>query len=138
MTWYSTVERLSRSGPSEVADAHLQLRALARLARVVAPAATAAHRCGTEACPFGAHPEAAALCAIVPRLAGLEIPTGPAETPDPGQAARLLIAALRDAADAVRWCRQTAHPGGSCWFASVGGGGCADVLKLSHRVAAQR
>lgn len=142
MTWLRAVERLSRSGPSEVADAHHHLRELVGLARVLRPAADAPHLCGVDPCPFAGHPDAAALCTQVLRLAALEIAgaaSGGGAEGGAGAPVRVpssaFLDAVGDAADTVRWCRQTAHPGGDCWFASPHGGDCGDVLKLSHRLA---
>lgn len=135
MTWLRSVERLTRSGPSEVADAHLHLRELVGVARALSPAARTDHRCGERRCPFGDHEAAAALCALVPRLAALDVAALPADRSDGVALADLFVAAVADSADAVRWCRLTAHPGGVCWFVSSHGGDCGDVLRLTHRLS---
>lgn len=135
MTWLRAVERLSRSGPSEVADAHLHLRELVGVARALSPVARIDHRCGGPACPFGDHEAAAALCTLVPRLAALDVAALPAARDDVVRLAAAFVEAVADSADAVRWCRLTAHPGGVCWFVSSHGGDCGDVLKLSHHLS---
>lgn len=134
MTWLRSVERLSSSGPSAVADAHLHLRELAGLARALSPLALRQHACGIAACPFVGHAEATALCALVRRLDALDVVPVPHEDLGPATAARAFVEAVEDAGDTVRWCRQTAHPGGACWFGSSPGGDCGDVLKLAYRL----
>lgn len=135
MSWLRAVERLSRSGPSEVADAHLHLRDLVGLARALTPLCRHEAPCQAAGCPFAGHPHAAELCAIVPRLAALDVAAHPcAEREGPALARTFEHAVLRSV-ETVRWCRQTAHPGGVCWFVSSHGGDCADLLKLSHRLA---
>lgn len=134
MTWLRAVERLSRSGPSEVADAHLHLRELVGVARALTSLAPPAHRCGGPRCPFSGYAEAEPLCGLVPRLAALDVAALPAQWADVPQLAGTFATAIADAADTVRWCRQTAHPGGACWFSSSYGGDCGDILKLSHRL----
>lgn len=135
MTWLRAVERLSRSGPSEVADAHLHLRELVGVARALAADVRTPHRCGDEPCPFVGHEEAGALCGLVPRLAALDVAALPTNGDVAGSLASEFLAAVADAGDTVRWCRLTAHPGGGCWFASSHGGDCGDLLKLSHRLS---
>lgn len=135
MTWLRAVERLSRSGPSEVADAHLHLRELVGVARALGPLVREPHDCGGPACPFGEHDAAGPLCSLVPRLAALDVAALPAQPADGTSLAVAFVAAVADAAETVRWCRLTAHPGGVCWFVSSHGGDCGDVLKLSHRLS---
>lgn len=135
MTWLRSVERLSRSGPSEVADAHLHLRELVGAAQALLSVAPPSHRCGGDRCPFGGHAEADRLCALVPRLAALDIPALPVQEPGDPRIADAFVAAVADAADTVRWCRQTAHPGGSCWFSTPDGSDCGEILKLCHRLS---
>lgn len=135
MTWLRSVERLSRSGPSEVADAHLHLRELVAVARALGPLVRAPHSCGGAGCPFSPYAEAASLCALVPRLAALDVAAMPVAGTEPTALVVSFVDAVADAAETVRWCRLTAHPGGVCWFLpSHGGGDCGDVLKLSHRL----
>lgn len=71
----------------------------------------------------------------MPLLAALDVD----RTTLPGGDVSVEALALRlvTAADAVRWCRQTAHPGGGCWFRSPRGGDCGEVLKLGHLLAQQ-
>lgn len=135
MTWLRSVERLSRSGPSEVADAHLHLRELVGVARALGAAARSPHDCGGPACPFPGHPEAERLCALVPQLAALDVAALPASGADGTPLTDMFVDAVAHAGDTVRWCRLTAHPGGVCWFVSSHGGDCGDVLKLSHHLS---
>lgn len=135
MTWLRAVDRLSSSGPSEVADAYLHLRELVGIARSLGPAARGGHRCGGPACPFVGHPDAAGLCSLVPRLAALDVAALPVRRDDHATLAGAFVAAVTEAADTVRWCRLTAHPVGTCWFLSRHSGDCGDVLKLSHRLS---
>lgn len=137
MTWLRSVESLARSHPAEVTDAQLQLRELVRLARALAPAVVV-HPPGAHdpasPCPV-VGPHADALCALVPRLAALDVHAAPARLPVDAVLG-LFREAVADAGDIVRWCRQTAHPGGGCWFVSSHDGtGCGEVLKLSHLLA---
>jgi hypothetical protein len=133
VTWLRSVESLARSSPAPLADAQHHLRELVGLARALAPAVASAHVCGTRTCPFAAHPLAADLCALVAPVATLDVAAVPVAGSGEAVAARF-VDRVREASDVVRWCRQTAHPGSSCWFTSPDGPGCAQVLKLSHRL----
>ena len=134
MTWLRAVGQLSRSGPSEVADAHLHLRDLVGMARALRPGLEPGHPCGGPGCPFRGHVEAGALCGLVRRLAALDVVALPVRDGTQPQLADTFVTAVADAADTVRWCRQTAHQGGACWFASPGGEDCGEILKLAHRL----
>lgn len=138
------VERLTRSGPAEleIAWRHRdQLLAAAR--RLVAAAAhdpDVAH-CREASCGL-AEGSDDRLCGAAHRLAGLteRAPVPQSERgpipPSLDDARHGFLTALTGALDAVRACRQTAHPSGSCWFTSVpGGDGCAEILHLAHRGA---
>lgn len=136
MTWLRSVDRLARSGPSEVADAHLQLRELARIARALLPHVRHDGPCEPGRCRLAtAHSRGAELCRLVPTLAALDVATGPHPTTDPDALIAELAHAVAASVDVVRWCRQTAHPNGACWFLSAQGGDCAPVLKLAHELA---
>jgi hypothetical protein len=129
-------QTLARSGPGEIADAHLHLERL--LASAAALDDAAAHDpdvavCGDAGCQLAVLPDGAELCALADRLAALH--RGPHPAPLPlDQATRRFRAALLASLDAVRTCRQTAHPVGTCWFAAVPDvDGCGEVLRLAHR-----
>jgi hypothetical protein len=127
---------LARSGPAELADA---LQHLGHLITSAAAVHTAAEHdpdiavCEDAACRLPEVADGAALCALADRLADLH--TGP-----PPERLGLEVAverfrrALVESLDAVRACRQTAHPIGRCWFAAVPGvDGCGEVLQAAHR-----
>jgi hypothetical protein len=127
---------LARSGPAELADAQHHLDRL--LAHAAALHAAASHDpdiavCEDAACRLPGVDDGSDLCALADRLAGLH--TGPPPPPVPvARAVEAFRAALVDALDAVRACRQTAHPGGRCWFATMPDvDGCGEVLRLAHR-----
>jgi hypothetical protein len=127
---------LARSGPSELADARLHRDRLLSSAAVVH--AAAAHdpdiaRCEDAACRLPEVRDGAALCALADRLADLHAGPPP-ERLDLEIAVERFRQALIDSLDAVRACRQTSHPVGRCWFASVPGvDGCGEVLQAAHR-----
>jgi hypothetical protein len=127
---------LARSGPAELADARHHLDRL--LATAASVHAVAEHdpdvaRCAEAACRLADVTDGGALCELADRLAGLH--PGPAPTPIPlEQAIAHFRRALVDSLDAVRACRQTAHPVGACWFtAAPHVDGCGDVLRAAHR-----
>jgi hypothetical protein len=129
-------QQLARSGPAELADAQAHLDRLLTSAAVLHRAA--AHDpdiaiCADAACRLPEVTDGAELCSLADRLAGLHPgPPPPAETLE--RAVERFRAALVDALDAVRACRQTAHPVGSCWFAAVPDvDGCGEVLRIAHR-----
>lgn len=133
-------ERLARSGATELEEARHHLEVLVSAAQGLV--ATCAHDpdrgdCGSAGCALRAHPDGPALCAIAHRLGGLHAPRHAAvAASDVEEAARRFRAALTQALDAVRACRQTAHPSGHCWFTVVPGvDGCGDVLRLAHRLS---
>jgi hypothetical protein len=75
------------------------------------------------------------VCDVAHRLARL--PGAPAASPARpiDEAAAWFTVALTAAADAIRHCRQTVHPGHGCWFsADTGHDGCGEVLHLMHRL----
>ena len=79
-------------------------------------------------------------CSLVHRLANVESSheIGPASSPGTVQleaAIQHFVAALTDAVDAVRRCRQTEHGAGHCWFTSLPDvDGCSDVLRAAHQL----
>jgi hypothetical protein len=127
---------LARSGPAELADAHQHLQHLITSAAAVH--AAAAHDpdiavCEDAACRLPEVGDGAALCALADRLADLH-PGPPPERTDLALAVARFRRALIASLDAVRACRQTAHPTGRCWFAAVPGvDGCGEVLQAAHR-----
>jgi hypothetical protein len=129
-------QTLARSGPADVADAQLHLEQL--LASAVALHEAAAHDpdvavCDDAGCQLPPLPDGAELCALADRLAALHRGPRPAALPLE-QATRRFRAALLGSLDAVRTCRQTAHPIGTCWFAAVPDvDGCGEVLRVAHR-----
>lgn len=134
MTWLRAVEGLARCGPSEVAEAQQQLKRLAGIARALTPHL---HDEGAHDgdCRLASRPHGDRLCSIVPQLAALDVKAARVVERDAEVLTADLTAAMVDAVDVVRWCRQTAHPGGTCWFLSARGGDCATVLKLGHLLA---
>jgi len=133
VTTMGQVDQLTRSTPAQLATAwrHRQVLVDAAAALVI----SAGHgrgvvRCRVAGCALAAT-ASEPLCAIAHHLSELAIEQ-PAVMELP-LAVAAFNAALTDAVDAVRACRQTAHPAGSCWFA-VGPGvhGCGDVLRLAH------
>jgi hypothetical protein len=129
-------QQLARSGPAELADARNHLDHL--LASAAALHAAAAHDpdiavCEEADCRLPSVADGDELCALADRLAALH--TGPPPPPLPiDRAVARFRRALVDALDAVRACRQTAHPVGSCWFATVPDvDGCGEVLRIAHR-----
>lgn len=92
------------------------------------------HRCGGPRCPFRDHAEAELLCGLVPRLAALDVAALIGRGDDLSEVGASFVEAMAEAGDTVRWCRQTAHPGGACWFRSPTGGDCGEILKLAHRL----
>jgi hypothetical protein len=128
---------LARSGPGELADAQAHLgRLLAAAAQVHAAAAhdPDVARCEDAACHLPDVEGGPELCALADRLTDLH--PGPPPPPLPlDRAVVRFRAALLASLDAVRACRQTAHPVGGCWFAGVPDvDGCGEVLRVAHRV----
>lgn len=133
MTTMGRVDQLTRSTPAQLATAWRHREVL--VATAAALVVSAGHgrgvvRCRDASCALaatGSEP----MCVVARHLSELAIEQ-PAVMELP-LAVAAFNAALTDAVDAVRACRQTAHPVGSCWFA-VGRGvdGCGDVLRLAH------
>jgi hypothetical protein len=132
---------LARCGPDELAQAHRRRDVLLDRARVLVRiiahdpdlADCADAGCALAGCPDGAR------CGLAHRLAGVEdaCPTAAVIRDDPSLelATRRFEAALTDAVDAVRRCRQTEHGSGRCWFAAVPDvDGCGEVLRAAHRL----
>lgn len=90
--------------------------------------------CAGGGCLLAGVPDGAALCGLAQHLIGAR--PGPAtSSPVVHAAAEHFRAALAGAMDAVRACRQTAHPHGACWFApDPRVDGCAVVLRVAHEV----
>lgn len=146
-------ERLTRSGPSEITDARHHLEDLVRTARALT--AVAGHHvpdppgwaCPAAACPLAHRTHGRELCAAAHRLAatdpGAPVPFVTFGAPSVDDLVARFEATLVGAVDAVRACRQTAHPGGSCWFRPHGAapsphGHCGEVLHLVHRICGER
>jgi hypothetical protein len=127
---------LARSGPAEIAHARSHREEL--LVSAVALHEAAAHDpdlalCREAGCRLREVPDGAELCALADRLASLHRGPRPSVLPLE-EALRGFRSSLLDALDAVRACRQTAHPIGTCWFAAVPDvDGCGEVLRLAHR-----
>lgn len=135
-------DRLARTdtGEMDLARAHLARLVLAARGLVAAcrhdPDRALCHDAG---CGLASLEHGAERCRVAHRLALLEVVD--AEVPPPGTPAAPLGRALArfdhatmEALDAVRACRQTGHPGGSCWFSPDGAHeGCGAVLRLAHR-----
>lgn len=126
---------LTRTSHLQLADARRRRDALLSTARSLA--ASLERTCrgpgGDPACLFHS-PETRPLTEIAARLADTE--DGPAPVQEPADAIDAFRAALADAVDAVRACRQTLHPVGQCWFTTVpGDDGCGEILQLAHRLS---
>ncbi|MFA9445521.1 hypothetical protein [Egicoccus sp. AB-alg6-2] len=88
--------------------------------------------CAAAACLLAEVTDGPALCHVAHRLVG-DRPTPATSSPVLELALTQFRAALPDAMDAVRACRQQAHPSGTCWFsAAPGEDGCGAVLRLAH------
>lgn len=92
--------------------------------------------CAAAGCHLADLPEGPTLCAAAHDLANLA--DAPASTVDatltPPAALADLRAALVDAADAIRHCRQAEHGTRGCWFSGAPGvDGCGRLLRLLHR-----
>lgn len=144
MSWLRSVERLSRSVPSEVTDARIQMRHLVAAAQAVASLGGRAELCTPDTdcvaagCPLAHERDGASLCQLVSRLAVLEgqAQSEPSDDADPIVRLR---SELAGSVDLVRTCRQTAHPAGKCWLAYPDGReGCSEVLRLAHRAFSAR
>lgn len=153
VSWLQSVERLSRSVPSELAGARQQVRQLVAAARAVAPTEFFCAPGGSCAhdCPLAQEPDGTALCALAQRLATLD---GSGGSPSADASAQRAPAdkrgdddetllrwrwELAGSLDLVRTCRQTAHPAGTCWLGRPDGSeGCSEVLRVAHREARGR
>lgn len=90
--------------------------------------------CGDCRCLLAEAADGPALCALAHQLTG--------DRPAPATSSAALQfalaqfkAALPDAMDAVRACRQTAHPSGACWFSPESRREvCGAVLRLAHEL----
>ncbi len=131
----ATVSGLARSSPGELAAARHHLEDLLAAARALH--AAAGHdldtvRCEDAGCRLAGLADGPQLCAVAHHLT--RVVDGPAADLDLGSALEAFRSALTTALDAVRTCRQTAHPSGTCWFASSPHvDGCGEVLHLAHR-----
>jgi hypothetical protein len=111
-------------------DARARITRLAVQARALADAVPA---------DFPGHPdaqEAAALARMLATTAPGPAAQEPAPAADRAAMARAYLEALREAADAVYYCRKVQHPAGSCWFSVAGPEAdvCGRVLALTHRL----
>lgn len=107
------------------------LRAAATL-RGAAGHRTSATSCDAAGCLLDNIVDGPALCALAQDLVG-ERPTPVTSSAALPFAVAQFRAALPDAMDAVRACRQRAHPSGACWFSSEPGRDtCGDVLRATH------
>jgi hypothetical protein len=133
----TTAAPLARDDPADHAAARRHLDDLLRAARAVALAVRhtpADATCAGAGCALAAVPAGPELCGLAHSLAPLA-GDGPVERRGTDPAVAAFRRALVDALDAVRACRQTAHQEGACWFAAGPGvDGCAEVLRLAHRL----
>ncbi|MDX1621873.1 MAG: hypothetical protein R3320_12825 [Nitriliruptorales bacterium] len=148
MSWLQTVDRLSRTVATELADAHRQRQQLLAEAHAVAHYAIPPHSpaepgdrpsvgCVARRCAFEEVEGGAALCALVLQLERIEPDVRPARAAivDVDHLVRRFMSALSGCMDAVRYCRLMEHPAGRCWFATNGSQpGCGEVLRLAHQV----
>lgn len=129
-------DQLARSGPAELADARSHLARLLESAAVLQLAA--AHDpdvalCADADCGLARVDDGPELCVLADRLAGLHRGATPSGV-GLDRAVQRFRVALVASLDAVRACRQTAHPVGTCWFTAVPDvDGCGEVLRLAHR-----
>lgn len=90
--------------------------------------------CREAGCHLARLPHGPDRCVLAHRLADAEPVTATGAAPPLADAVAAFDAALLDALDAVRACRQVAHPGGECWFSPPGQRTtCGEVLRLAHR-----
>ena len=135
-------ERLSRSETGEIERARTHLARLVGASQALV-AACGHHpdrgTCADAACLLAEVEWGPARCHLAHRLAMLDVvdvpvPRLPTVNGTVAHATHRFDRALLDSLDAVRACRQVAHTGGACWFASPGGpDGCLEVLRLAHR-----
>lgn len=142
----TTVEPLVVSGAVELtrARAHLdELIVAARTLTAVSGHDPGVSSCEGAGCALVALPLGAPLCSLARRLGALDTARGdgavivpvPGASIDASTAAMTFSERITAALDAVRDCRRTAHPGGACWFtAAPDRDGCAEVLRLAHRL----
>lgn len=131
-------DALTRCGAGELAQARTSRDLLLASARVLAELLD--HDpdradCRDAGCAMAADPNGD-WCGLVRRLANVE----PSHDADHERvrfavALRRFELALTGAIDAVRFCRQTEHGAGRCWFASRPHvDGCGEVLRALHRL----
>lgn len=86
----------------------------------------------TAGCLLCDHHDGPAMCALAHELLGARPAPATSSAALPFAVAQFR-AALPDAMDAVRACRQRAHPSGTCWFSSEPGRDtCGAVLRATH------
>lgn len=127
---------LACSDEHDLALAMEHLDALLRAATILLGAA--GHRselpCDHADCLLDDVADGPALCALARDLVG-DRPTPSASSAGLPLAVAQFRAALPNAMDAVRACRQRAHPSGTCWFATEPGRDtCGAVLRTAHQV----
>jgi hypothetical protein len=125
-------DRLARSAPTEATDALAILRDLVVRARELHPDGT----CDPAVCAGQLALHDPSLCALAIRLARLAVPGSVAALPASDAVLRWprFAAAIVAAGEAVRICRQTAHPTGGCWFGEDPSA-CREVLRWSHHLS---
>jgi len=129
--------QLARSHAQDLTEAMQHLEGLQRAAHALL--AASGHAPGTEACAdagclLADQPDGPSLCNLAHVLIG--------DRPDPATTSPVLDAAVEHfraalpvAMDAVRACRQTAHPNGACWFSyDHRFDACGLVLRLAHEL----
>jgi hypothetical protein len=134
----STTAGLARSGVAELdlARSHRDALVAASAAVVIAAghdpdvAACADAGCGLAVIAT-VQPD---VCVVAHRLARLPDAPPAAAGPPLVDVLTDFLGVLAGVADAIRACRQIAHPGAGCWFSPVPGiDGCGEVLRLLHR-----
>lgn len=134
----ATDRALTRSSVADLDEAWAHRQALVVAAQTLVRAA--GHRpgggCDPASCVLVARAGDGALCRVADQLADAALVSPATPLVDVDVALATFTDALTVAADAIRCCRQTAHAGSACWFAPQDGGqGCAEVLRLLHRLA---
>lgn len=133
----TALHRLVRGDAAELDEARAHRWGLLQAAAVLRRAAghpSGVDRCEEAGCGLTAWPHGPERCRVARRLADAEPVDAPALVPPLAEAVADFDAALLDALDAVRACRQVGHAGGQCWFSPPGERTtCGDVLRLAHR-----
>ncbi|MFA9429033.1 hypothetical protein [Egicoccus sp. AB-alg2] len=129
--------QLARSDEQDLSEALQHLDGLLRAANALLAAsghAPGVVDCRAAGCLLAGVADGPALCRLAHRLIG-DRPDPATTSPVLGAAVAHFRAALPLAMDAVRACRQTAHPNGACWFSpNHRADACGAVLRLAHEL----